>query len=732
MSDAEYAADSSRKPPKPFHTQTNKPPEDRHGWLKNAFYFCREFYKPCAVEAQRNVAAYLGHSVGKGQTRQEYDEKTYNVQGSPPVDDRLTTNYAHEFTEEYVSRITTFKPSFAVVPENPNDTSDIINAQTVKQIIDGILYNKKFDLIHQRVVRAAKLGGECSLYPLWNPNAGPISKEQSLIGDGVAPTTIDMVQPASADDLESIGKGKPFEIQRPVRDGDIEFEVSGVSKTFPEPRPFGRLGDWEIRTYQEATDTLKANHPDYADKIEPDKGGHWDSYMGKQAQFGDHTTVIEFWHRDTELVAGGYQILATTECILSEGKLEYEHGQIPCAKLKDIEIDDWNRGVSFYSLILPIQRRINDLRYYINRNQRLFSHPKWLVEVGSINKKHLRNMPGVLPVQPGAMEPKLITFASTNPEIFQYIQELANEMRTLAGLHPVSGGAAPKADMSGVALAQLKQEENERYNSFLAKNNSFLVDAMNLAWKAYAQFARSENHLIVKMLGPENEYVFKKLDSMALRSTYDVRLQNQSALGDTKAQQTANAVEFLKLGIYTPQDVSDTLNVGSTSRSQRRLREPGRTQMLENDALMTGQPAQVLETDNHEEHYKELYPSMQEERYRNLPPPAQAAAYDHLMTHVMYMSDQVKTELVFTPEPPSLMKFAMLPGWSLLARKFMDPAQLMPPPPPPPMGPGSGAPPGPGAPPQDMGPAPMPPPSDGGEVAQNPPAPAMQNPKALN
>lgn len=710
-------AGNSVKAPKPFFTCLGKDENHLHAWLKGAFEFCREYYKPYNRALQQNISLYQGLTYDRGQSREEYDEKTYregiDLAFDYPCDPNNFTNYAHELTEELVSSVTTYRPSIATYPANSDEPQDILNAITVKQLLDTIMYDTRWEVSVPQFVRNVKVGGECWQFITWNKNKGdltPAAKDAtSQWGSFPIPLLGEDGKPVLKD-------GEPQMIESPPRVGDVEITYTLAEHVFPQPVPFGQEREWVMRLRFDYTETLKARHRQKSKDIAPDKGGHWDFSQNKMEDLGEITTYVEFWHKVTDLVPKGYECKFTTETVLEASDLTYRHGELPGEELTDLDVPGVTRGLSYLRNTRNLQKMINHLNQLVHRNFDLFAHPKWIVEIGSINKKHLRRMPGIIPLVPGTNPPKLLQLQSTHPEIYQYIEACVEKIRVLSGVHPISQGQVPTGLESGIAIGLLREEENKRRHSFITKYNDWIVRVWRKVLSVVSEKYRPEDRRLVRVVGKNNEYIHKVFHQAMLEKPYDVRLQNQSALGDTKAARVSGLMELFGKGVLDVDELRENLELGNLSKVYRDSMEPTQTALWENELMLKGTVVQIDPIDDHEKHYRIHYPMLQQHSTRNLAiqirgtlePESEffgQGMSGHLLNHVKYMVQEIKLEMSIAGQSPRLAKYASLPGFLLLAAQFLSPEDL---------GAGAGA-----APPNGAGP------SGNGQAQGGPPSPGL-------
>lgn len=680
---------TNAKPPRPFFTVLGKSEEALHKWLKNAFEYCREFYKPYHRSIQQNISIYQGLSYRTGITRSEYEEKTFKedieISFDYPADGNNFTNYAQELTEELINSITGAPPSIAAYPANSDEPQDILNAVTVKLLLDTIQYDTRWTVSVPQFVRNTKIGGECWQFITWDEDKGdvfPAAKDAEKQFGGEIPLTDEYGNPRKED-------GEPLMLSRPPRMGDVVIDYSMAEHVFPQPLPFGEDPEWVMRLRFKHIDFLKTKFPNYSKNISPDKGNQWDYSMNKMCDYGEIATVIEFYHKDTIYVPGGYQCQFTTETLLETSKLKYRHGELPCEKLTDMDVPGVTRGVSYLRNTKNLQRMINHMHALVHRNFDLFSHPKWLVEIGSINKKHLRRMPGIIPIVPGTTPPQLLNFQATSPEVYNYIEKCKEEIRLLSGIHPVSQGEIPAGMESGIALSLLREEENKRHSTFITKYNDWIVrvwrKVLSVASEKYSIFDKR----MIRVVGKNNEYIYKVFNAAILEKPYDVRLQNQSALGDTKAAKVSGLMELFGRGVLSKDELRENLELGNLSKIYRDSMEPQQTALWENEQMMNGQEMEVETTDDHEKHYRIHYPILQQHHVRSMPDQIKGSLSQdspffgkgisgHLLNHVKYMVDEVKVEMAVAGQSPKMMQYSQLSGFLLMARFFLSPEEQTP------------------------------------------------------
>lgn len=667
----------SVKPPKPFFTIFGKDEKAIHKWMVNAFEYCREFYKPYNKAIQQNISLYQGLSYNSGTTRSEYDDKTYREGMDDaldyPIDGNNFTNYAQELTEELVNSVTGAPPSLAVYPANSDEPQDILNATTVKLLLDTIMYDTKWATDEPQFVRNTKIAGECWEFITWDKDKGdvmPEAKDAMALFKGQMPIYDENGNPTSQI------------LYSPPRMGDVCIEYVLAENVFPEPVPYGNQIDWVMRICFKHVDFLKRKYQEKASEIEPDKGNNWDHSMNKMCDYGSIATVIEFYHRDTPFVPGGFQCVFTTESYLEGMKLDYRHGELPCERLTDLDVPGCARGISYLRNTTNLQKMINHMHYLVHRNFDLFSHPKWLVEIGSINKKHLRRMPGIIPLAPGSTPPQLLQFQATHPEIYNYIEKCKEEIRLLSGIHPISQGVIPAGMESGIAMNALREEENKRHGTFVGKLNDWRIRVWRKALSVVSEKYSDSDKRMVRVVGKNNEYIHRVFKKAILEKPYDVRFQNQSALGDTKAAKLSGLMELYGKGVISPEELRENLELGNLSKIYRDSMEPQQTALWENETMLNGGHMEVEMTDDHEKHYRIHYPVLQQQHVREMPDSVRGSLLmdspffgkgiaGHILNHVKYMVEEVKVEMAASGQSPKMMKYSQMPGFLLLSKFFL-------------------------------------------------------------
>ena len=583
----------------------------------------------------------------------------------------VVINHLYDLTEQRVSRLSKFRPTFDVAPTN-DEESDRLGSRNMKTILDAISRKNKADFFFQDVERWNAVFGEDLIFVEWDESSG-----------------------------EKDGNGKTI--------GDVVFKNKEPFYVLYEPK----VGWRNVRFLIEIYDIM---HVDEARKkfkdssIEPDKNSQIYGFQGENesSKEGQEIIVYRFIHKPTEYMENGCEAYVVGNKVfgLETKKYRYSHNELPCIRLTDIDLPGRAFPVSAYKFLIPIQHQYNKMVSMVHKQITLAAHPKWFMTKGAADIKSLGNMSTIVQVKPGMSFPQLVAFNPVSRDVIDHKSDMRAELQTISGIQGVSRGAPPPGVRAESMLRFYAEQEELRASTTVIKHNEAIRDVFSMAGSVAGDYYPKNPERMIRTLGTNNRFLIKKMSEIRVSTQYEVIIQNSTGFAESK-EGRREEIKFLMEaapGLVTQEMVADIYEISSPQKFYDVATAALSTAQGENQAFLNGEP--VAEPKAFEDlvvHYRTHLIMIQSPTYKLLPEIYREAIEAHMLATEMLMEDAKLKNPAFAQV---LMQFPYYP-------MFLPPPPLPPPPPAPPMG-AEGMPPPPskGAPP--MGGEAMPPPPPNG------------------
>lgn len=565
----------------------------------------------------------------------------------------LTVNQVYELTEQWVSRMTRFKPTVAVLPTNDEHT-DRQNAKLAKLVWDHLSYISGMDMLIEHLARHSRVFGETYLYITWDPNRGDLHPDfMDAKRDGKR------VKIAGVEGVDD----QPLFFDGNIRIGEVCYKVLLPWQVYMEPRRSFSEVDWMVVEHDIDVDELRAQYPEKKIEIsEHEEGEDLDAvHAGRRKE--NKTKVYEIWHRGTDLLDSGRYIKLTRNVVLENTPHPYSHRKLPVARLTDIDIPGELHGMSFYHNIAPLNHIYNKATTMIYRALALAAHPKWVMPKGATNVVNLGNMATVVEYT-GGVPPNLQTYAPASPQLFSFREELRQEIERLAGVHSISRGQPPPGIRAGIALQFLEEQENQRSHTAIIKHNALIreiaIQSISLAGDYYDE---SDGRL-VRILGKDNQFTIKALDNAQLSGPFDIRIQNTSALPESKAGKIQTILDLRETfgpEFIPDEQVADMIDIGQPEKYVNWVTVALRKAEAENEDILDGRtPGEPKEWEEHISHWQTHMKAIQSRSFELVSKGQKEKLFEHILTHEYLMWEKTQSA---TPNQAFLEKLQLLDGF---------------------------------------------------------------------
>lgn len=628
-------------------------------------------------EMRQNLARYEGRYYNEPDQR--LSRQRGNYQRLNPFSrkyNKIAVNHLRDFTEARVSRLTKFRPAFAVVP-GTNEYEDKIDARVAEKVVRAKWDEEHVEELIIKWLRSSDVQGESYLFTLWNPYKGP---RHPLAKD----LPVDLpVEDQDAEGEESLNTSnmtlKPLTAGA-IRTGDIEYKIFQATNVYLQNKKRWEDVDWIMPFERVPTADLKLMYPNADGDIKADKIEiEYQEDPMQTGQMMEEATVYYLFYRPTLALPKGRKVFFTKSAVLLNEDYDFTSdelpGELPCVRFCSDEIPGKLRGQSLYRHLKPLNDHLNTLTTMIVRQQILCAHPKWMVPWGSVKPENLGN--DITMVQfKGPVPPSLAAFNPTAAELFKFRGDLKDDLQQLSGVFGTSRGEPPAGIKAGVALQFLSEQENERFNLQVVRYQAAIRELVRKTLLVIANKYEDGDDRILKTVGSwtgmDEEVINFKVAQ--LRKKFNIRIQNSSSLPDSKAARIQNILDLADrypdrfnadqvldmMGMAAEQKFIDqsTLAINAAESENERLLamnigDPIDGYMNEIDVIAP------VEYENHVEHWRCHFKVLQEQRFKYLPQEIQQRLIDHITAHEMFMIQKSMESNSFAQQVSALPQFPL-------------------------------------------------------------------------
>jgi len=585
-------------------------------WLNNEVSYLLDDSQERIDEIRYHFDLYKGYVWDRSKKAAEYYETEPNKKSR--YQKKINVNQLYDLTEQLVARTARYKPAVQVLPQS-NEWRDRESARVAKAWIDYMTYKERLDQVILSVVRIAKIAGECYLAIEWDEDKGDIHEAARVLGENRAI-------------------------------GDVSFRLVYPDNIFYEKQDQFCKSNYVFEREYRLTDELKALYPHVGNIGSDARCEIYDRRTGVISNVRNHNTVWTFTHRRTKFLPNGLRIKFIQNNILEKGPLNYRHGELCYERLYDIEIPGEQYAKSFYVHTRNLAGNYSNLTTMIIKNHKLVASPKWMVPLGSINVSDLTNDIGIVTYK-GAQPPQLVQSNPTPHEVFTFRQNLKEDLQLIAGVFGQSRGDPPTGITASVALQFLEEQENSRMNAWISQYNDFIRRIFSKAISVAAQYYDESDNRTLKLLGRGNEYVVKKLDVSLLNNNFDIKIQNSTALPDSKAARIQSLMDIKKSfpAILSDEYVADLLDIGGVDSFYSKGLSALRAAELENEEIIyEGRLIDPQEYEDHLKHWNAHVLRIQASDFKNtVPVDKQNLMFNHIRAHEFLMHEKAQKSISY-------------------------------------------------------------------------------------
>lgn len=630
---------------KPLHA-IPKTEKDLLKWLQTVIETLQKQGIQRSAIQRQNLAVYRGAQLTGKKSNNRTSDRAYKTTKI----EKFIVNHLYDMTETKISQMSRLKPAVEILPTN-DEFEDKNAAKAVKSLINHLWYINSIDDLTQNLQRHCRIFGEGFCFIEWDSEAGDLHPMYVEARDAGEDLFL----------IDEEGNETSVKIDEPVFIGDVKYTLEVPWRVFLQRQAKMKDVEYCFKIDLKHVDDMKKKYPSKAKQInsnEDTKAFDPDSLQDRMLE--DEVIVYEFWHKHTEFMPQGAYFKFTKDVILEKGPLPYSHGKLPFIRLTDMDIPDKLNGVSRYEMVKPIQNMHNNLSTLLAKNIYLTGHAKWVMPRGACKIDQLGNDNTIVQFQ-GPMAPQLLQVRPNPPEAYNFRDALRDEMGQIYGVYGTSRGQPPKGITAGVALQFLNEQENERATTDVSKHNNMIADLARMSIAVCGDYYADDDGRMLRIVGKDNKYSIEYFDKANLNKDYDIRIQNSSALPESKAGKVQRLLEIMQ---YQPELVSkerwlDLLEFGNTEKLQTIVTEAIRSAESETEDILAGKPAGIPEKwEDHIQHWQIHTRALQNRAFKEkTPPEIQAAMIEHIRITEYAMVQRMQETPLFEAQVARLPSF---------------------------------------------------------------------------
>jgi hypothetical protein len=356
------------------------------------------------------------------------------------------------------------------------------------------------------------------------------------------------------------------------------------------------------------------------------------------------TEKITFWHKRTQFMPDGYEACFVDGAILKKGPLPYEHGDLPCERLTDVDNENELAGEALLKKTKALASQANNLNNMIIKQQMLCAHPKWMVDAASVDEQSLGNDVSIVKLKPGARQPQLAQSNPVSPQVFEYREALKKEFYDMSKSNSVVRGEPPPGVTAFVAMQFISESENRRLSSDVAKINTVVRNTYDKILKVCAQYYKPTDKRTLEILGENNVWEIKSYKPETLKKEFAIFLQNSSALPESKSVRTQYILDMAKTfpDLFSQEQLVEMLGFSQAAKFVDLASLAARAAEKENEMMLEGQePPLPVPHELHIVHWKAHVQYVQDINFKlRAPPEIQIKFVDHIRATEYLMFQQ--------------------------------------------------------------------------------------------
>jgi len=556
-----------------------------------------------------NVAQYLGFQW------HQHDRHTGRITlpRAPTWRVRLVCNRLMNISRKVVSKLLRQRPIWVVVPAT-NEDADHKTAKSSEKVLQYYWRYLNMDRVLVDLFTWTSTTGNAFLRVYWDPQKGPemnLTEEISEIPDWA----------------QQVLEKNPI-----VHLGDIAIEVCSPFEIDVDPEA-QRMDDvthiihTKLRNIQYLKDRygIQDLQPDASDenslsryyerRIQTFAGptGLWETKDTDEELNSVLTHTL--WCNPTAKQKNGFFAVVANGKILTKGELPNPFRRIPYEHFLEIPVPGRFWGSCALEHCIGLQAEYNRGRSQLIENRNLMGRPKWFVPRGSgVSQTSLNSMPGEVIEHTPGLRPEPWSPPEPPAYIHKLLEYTLKDMEDVSAIHEVTQARAPSGVRSGVAIAQLQEQDEQMLAPMFMLAEKSLSRIGQWALQLLATNVTEER--VIKIIGKDRDIEAMTFVGKNITGTnagkpginyYDVETQMGSQLPLSKSSRLQFAIDLVNSRILDPAGDRKTifriLEIGTDEPVLTDMQLDQHAQERENRLMAQGIMVEINPWDDHAVHY---------------------------------------------------------------------------------------------------------------------------------
>jgi len=580
-----------------------------------------------------NVAYYMGFQY----LVWDANDKRLALPNAPSWRVRLVVNKLQVIVRRQVAKYLKQKPVWHTIPAT-TDEDDILRAKTSTSVLRYYWRLRNINQVLVDVFTWTGCTGNAFLRPYWDPSLGPEMeiKPEDLSGE-YGEDQQSMFQ-KGMEKLQAIfGKRPEGELEgMATHQGDLDYEVAPPFMIDPDPQAkFMDRCAFVIETRNKSPADIKRQYgkdvqPDsssdsnltnyYLDRISTFSGPANTNSYGDYTRSEDKDSVVEH----TLLIKPGkgntkngssskvQYICVAGGQFLKRGEIDLP--EIPLAHFKEIHVPARFWGTCALEQCMHLQLEYNRCRSQLIENRNLMSKPKWLNPKGSgVLNTSFTSEPGEVIEYNWPYKPEQVAVSPVPEYVHKTLEYAIRDFDDVSAQHEPSQAKVPQGARSGIAIAQLQEQDDTMYGPTLLVAEAALGKVGSWSLRLLSKNVSEER--LIKIAGESKEIevlTFKGADLIGSANDkvgvnyFDVEVQLGSQLPLSRAARIEFIIQLVQYGILNPelhrQQIFEMLQIGSEEPLMHESQLDRNQVFRENIQLFQGADLEINPWDNDEFH----------------------------------------------------------------------------------------------------------------------------------
>ena len=629
----------------PFYKVYKKSDKELLSWLNKVKDALMANSRQRTQQQRTNLTAYRGLSLNRWDRRRDNN----TVRRSQRLN-KFIVNHLRDLTETKVSQMTRLKPAVEVLPSN-DEYEDKAAAKVVGLLIKHLFYLNNLDFMTQQMHRSARIFGESFMFIDYDKTKGDLDPAYVEARDaGMKEINLD--------------DGTTYDMSKPLKTGDVSYEVELPWRVLLQRKLRYEDVEYIVRITLVEVEKVKDMYPEHANKIKSeDELKVFDIENIEDRLLEDQVLVYEFFHKTSDMLDGkNVAIKFTKSVILEKEEDKYSHEGLNCVRLTDMDIPNVLNGVSNYETILPLQKMYDNISTLIAKNIYMTAHAKWMMPKGACKIEQLGNDNTIVQYA-GPVAPHLAQVASNPVEVYNFREQIKQDMQTVYGSQGIARGEVPKGIVAASALQFLNEMENERNSTDIAKHGFLILAIAKMSIAVAGDNYHVDDGRMLRIVGEKNKHMIKHFDVANLSKDYDIRFDNSTGLPETKSAKIQRIMDTMQRNpnLFSPERWEELLELGSADSMVQLATEAIRAADSENEDLLSGEDVGMPEDwEDHIAHWESHVRAVQSRSFKeDASLEIQAAMKQHIHITEQLMIEKMGTNPLFQAKVAELKLFPL-------------------------------------------------------------------------